>query len=581
MKKQDVLIIVALFGLWLAWPHIDKNLIRPMTGAAPAPAEQAADAPPEAEKAVAPADAIERPEAVQTELFEEEAPAEPGRIVTLSNKQLTVSFSTRGAALMRAVLHGYRETEAPDSPPVELDFAGSPALAYADWPGLGARAAFQVEQDADRLIFSRTTGQGLGFRRTVTLDDDYVVRVEDAFENEGEAPLVLPDAGLTLGGLRMLPGEKPEKGVTALGVDTLSQGGKKPRYWAKFFDDWFKDAQEAAGGKMPVDVTVRLDELPDEDDRVYGVDWAAAKTRYFVEILAPESGAERCRLTVARQPEGDTFREAQEVSAALFFQPIELRPGQAFVRSATYYVGPMKFGDLSKLPLDQADVMAFGFFKPISKILLRLLIAFHDYVWPYNYGVAIILLTILIRVVFWPLTHKSTESMKKMGELQPAMKAIREKYKDNPQKQQQEIMALYKQYKINPVSGCLPMLIQIPVFFALFNVLRSAIELRFSPFLWVSDLSQPERLFADVLPIPLNILPIIMAATMAWQQKLTPSAGDPQQRKMMMFMPVVMLVFFYNFASGLSLYWTTNQCLMIAQMLIQRWRKARAQPAEA
>jgi YidC/Oxa1 family membrane protein insertase len=166
--------------------------------------------------------------------------------------------------------------------------------------------------------------------------------------------------------------------------------------------------------------------------------------------------------------------------------------------------------------------------------------------------------------------------MKKMQEIQPLVKAVQAKHKDNMQKQQQEIMALYKEHKVNPLGGCLPMLIQIPVFIALFVVLRSAIELRFARFLWIRDLSQPENLFAGMLPmgLSLNLLPILMAATMAWQQRLTPSAGaDPNQRKIMMFMPIMMLVMFYNFAAGLALYWTTQNVLMIAQQLMIQRKK--------
>ena len=143
--------------------------------------------------------------------------------------------------------------------------------------------------------------------------------------------------------------------------------------------------------------------------------------------------------------------------------------------------------------------------------------------------------------------------------------AMKEKHKNDPQKQQQEMMALYKEHKINPMGGCLPMLIQIPVFFALFVVLRGAIELRFSSFLWISDLSTPENLFADVLPIGLNILPLFMGVTMWLQQKMTPTS-DPQQQKMMMMMPVLFTFMFYSFPSGLSLYWSVNQVMMIVQL---------------
>jgi YidC/Oxa1 family membrane protein insertase len=158
-----------------------------------------------------------------------------------------------------------------------------------------------------------------------------------------------------------------------------------------------------------------------------------------------------------------------------------------------------------------------------------------------------------------------------MQQIQPLVTELREKYKAQPQKMQQAQMALYKEHGINPMASCLPMLVQLPIFIALFTVLRSAIELRFAGFLWVSDLSEPERLLAGLLPIPLNILPLIMTVTMVIQQKLTPTGGDPQQQKMMLIiMPIMMLFMLYNMASGLMLYWSVSQILSIVQLLHQR-----------
>ncbi|MBR4613233.1 MAG: membrane protein insertase YidC, partial [Kiritimatiellae bacterium] len=198
----------------------------------------------------------------------------------------------------------------------------------------------------------------------------------------------------------------------------------------------------------------------------------------------------------------------------------------------------------------------------------------------HNYGVAIIVLTIMVRLIFWPLTRKSNESMKKMGAIQPQLKAIQEKFKGDPQKLQQETMRLYRENHVNPMSSCLPMLIQIPVFIALFVVLRTATELRFAPFLWIRDLSEPENLLAGVIQgvPPLNILPFLMAGTMFLQSKLTPSMGDPAQQKMMMWMmPLMMFFMFYSMPSALLLYWTVSQFLAIVQLM--RQRKARAAAA--
>jgi len=202
---------------------------------------------------------------------------------------------------------------------------------------------------------------------------------------------------------------------------------------------------------------------------------------------------------------------------------------------------------------------------------------------PGGYGMAIILLTIIVKLVFWPVTHKGTESMKRMQKLQPEIKKLRERYKSDPKKLQEKQMLLYREHKVNPLAGCLPMLIQIPVFIGLFTVLRSAVELRFTQFLWIRDLSEPEGLLAGVLPFPaggLNILPLLMTATMVLQQRMTPSAGDPQQQKMMAFMPVMMLFIFYNMPSALVLYWTVSQGLSILQLFLQQ-RKDRLTTAVA
>jgi YidC/Oxa1 family membrane protein insertase len=164
--------------------------------------------------------------------------------------------------------------------------------------------------------------------------------------------------------------------------------------------------------------------------------------------------------------------------------------------------------------------------------------------------------------------------MKRLQELQPQIKELQAKYKDKPQTLHAETMALYKTHKVNPLGGCLPMLVQIPVFFALFSILRSAVELRFAPFLWVQDLSSAENLFPGLLPIQINLLPFLMAATQIWQTKLTPATGDPLQQKMMLWMmPIMMLMFLYTMPSGLVLYWTANQTMMIIQLMWQHRSK--------
>jgi len=177
-----------------------------------------------------------------------------------------------------------------------------------------------------------------------------------------------------------------------------------------------------------------------------------------------------------------------------------------------------------------------------------------------NYGIAIILLTMMVRIVLFPLTYKGMVSMKRMSKLQPKIKAMREKYKDNKEKINREMMDMYKRYKVNPLGGCLPIALQIPIFFALYSALLGAIELRHSPFLgWITDLSSAD---------PLYITPVLMGASMFFQQRMTPTAMDPTQQKILMWMPVIFTAFMFNFPAGLTLYWLTSNMLSVLQQLI-------------
>jgi YidC/Oxa1 family membrane protein insertase len=186
-----------------------------------------------------------------------------------------------------------------------------------------------------------------------------------------------------------------------------------------------------------------------------------------------------------------------------------------------------------------------------------------------NYAASIIVLTILIKLALWPVQNKATNEMRKMALLSPKMTELREKYKDEPQKMNEEVMKLYKEYGVNPFSGCLPLLIQIPIFFGFYSMLGVAIELRNSSFFWVADLSQPDTV-GHLLGFPINVLPIVMAGTMVWQMVITPKTGDAMQQRIFYFMPVIFLVFCYNYASGLALYWTTQNIFSIVQLYLTR-----------
>ena len=580
MKKQDLIPIVLILALFLAYPTLDRKFVRKIfpPKAKPAPAAVA-----KAEAPALPADtALAAPEAAPaapaaatdgttsaTWKTPDAAPAAPAEeekaievLTTLGNERLEITTSTHGAGVVRAAILGYPSVKGSDVP-VTFDFSDRPAAAPIGYPGLAPRAAFEIAASTDDSItYRKVLPGGLVLTRTLVLGDGYQVRLADKLENPTGAPVALRGYGLQSGFMENLPGEDGKQQVPLLGVDTLT-GSEGVEYWGAKFDKWFP----VGGDGKPVAV-------PGPDKEPKHVDWAAVKNKYFVQILTPEIGADQCLVRTARgEPVRSTFMllfprtsyPFARVAADLRMPDYELAPGQSFEQAATFYVGPKVYTELKANGPHQEDILQLGFWRVVGIWILKVMVWIQAHVWPYSYGLAIILLTFLIRIVFWPLNHKSMVSTRHMQEIQPLITAVREKYKSDPQKQQQEMMALYKEHKINPMGGCLPMLIQIPVFFALFVVLRGAIELRFSSFLWIADLSTPENLFKDVLPFGLNILPLFMGVTMWLQQKMTPTS-DPQQQKMMMMMPVLFTFMFYSFPSGLSLYWSTNQVMMIVQL---------------
>lgn len=293
--------------------------------------------------------------------------------------------------------------------------------------------------------------------------------------------------------------------------------------------------------------------------------WASTMSTYFMNAVAP---AQTEDLTLKGRLQNEVYR------AALERPDLVVSPGVESELEVSYWVGPKVRSLLVQAPNNLVNTIDLGMFSIIAKALLWLLQFFYDYV--HNWGVAIILLTVLIKAAFWPLTAKSYASMEKMKKLQPMMTTLREKYADNKEQLNKEIMGLYKTYGVNPASGCVPILVQLPVFFGLYQALLTSIELRhasfitylpFTDMLWLADLSAKD---------PYYITPIIMGATMFLQQKMSPPAGDPMQQKIMMFLPLIFTGMFLGFPSGLVLYWLVNNVLSIAQqwMMMRKLKAA-------
>lgn len=293
-------------------------------------------------------------------------------------------------------------------------------------------------------------------------------------------------------------------------------------------------------------------------------DWVAYEGTYFICAIVPES--DKSSTLVMQGDEDLVYTQLNG--------PLDtLKPGGEIVYQYHLFYGPKKLSLMKEIGFNLDKSVNFGWFDVIARPTLSLLNFFYGFL--NNYGVAIILVTIIFKAVFWPITQRGLKSMKNMQKLQPKMVKIKEKYKDDPTTMNREVMGLYKTYKVNPLGGCLPMVLQIPVFFALYKVLLQCIELRHAPFmLWITDLSAPDRLWIG-FDIPylggLPVLTLLMGGSMFLQQKFTPTTADPTQAKIMMMLPVVFTFMFLNFASGLVLYWFINNLLSILQQqLINR-----------
>lgn len=280
------------------------------------------------------------------------------------------------------------------------------------------------------------------------------------------------------------------------------------------------------------------------------IQWAGFEDRYFISTLIPQE--EKCSELKLFKP------SRTEISAKMLYPQIHLQPENGVYLHYRLYLGPKDLNLLEAQKVGLEKTLNFGWFDILAKPLLVTLKFFYKYI--HNYGVAIIILTILIKILFWPLTHTSFKSMKEMQKIQPEIAKLREQYKDKKEELNRKILELYRTHKVNPLGGCFPLLLQIPVFFALYRVLLDSIELRHANFIsfWINDLSDKD---------PTYISPILMGISMYIQQKMTPPAGDPAQAKMMLFMPIIFTFMFLNFPSGLVLYWLVNNLLSIGQQL--------------
>lgn len=467
----------------------------------------------------------------------------PGRDILVKNRQFEALFSEAGGTLKSFKLANYKEhlgskdlkeliqSNQPSNFPLQLEWIkkSQPDLTQARFVADKDALPLTPDRPKGSLSFRWTSDQGLTIIKTYAFShDSYRIDLTIQVINNTTKPL---DDNLAL----LL-----ENRFTHSSDNASS----------------FQGALHLIGGKFN---ETALSSTDKEEVLTGKIHWGALADTYFMESMVPLEDQASLKIS----------KPAPEfLKLALVSSPLTLASRTEKKLSYALYFGPRDTQILQPLGMDLEKAVNFGFFDILAKPLLWILRFFNGFL--NNYGVSIILLTLLVKILFAPLTHKSYKSMKEMQKLQPKIAKLREKHKDNREKLNQETMALYKTYKVNPMGGCLPMVIQIPVFFALYSLLGYAIELRHAPFLlWINDLSAPDRL-AVGFQIPyvgngIPVLTLLMGASMFIQQKMTPTTGDPTQAKMMLFLPVVFTFMFINFAAGLVLYWLVNNVLSIGQ----------------
>lgn len=488
----------------------------------------------------------------------EELQTRAARTVSVETDLYRITLSEKGAAVVGMTLKNYKETIEEDSPykelvPTELMERNDPAVftSFNDGSGLQLSSAVFTLDGDERDVFVNEKPAELRF--SYQLLSGLLIEINYRFSPD----TYLIDVSVDLKNVQ----SAPITGQLALGLENLFQKGKRTFGFlgpSGMMDDSLEQ--------------IALKKIAEKSPLEGHFQWIALEKPYFMSSL------------IFNEPvQGKMVVSSSEdlVQNQLLFDLEPIPAGGNTSLRYQLFMGPKKLSLLRQYGNGLDRAINFGWVDILAKPCLW----FMNFIYRFipNYGVAIIILTIVTRLLFWPLARKSYKSMGEMRKLAPLMKEIREKYKDDKARVNQETMALYKTYKINPVSGCLPMVVQLPVFFALYRMLYQAIELRHAPFFgWIQDLSAPDRLFNFDFKIPfmeppygIPVMTIIMGATMLLQQKMTPTPGsDPTQAKMMMLMPIVFMVIFINFSSGLVLYWLVGNLVAISQQYFTQKKSA-------
>jgi YidC/Oxa1 family membrane protein insertase len=503
----------------------------------------------------------------------------PEQTLVVTNDLAIYTFTSRGGGLKSVQLKKYPaaidcgKTTAGELRLASLNAkAPLPALALAG--GAMENGSFNLSREGETVRAEKTLPTGLIIIKEFQTSSNYLLNAKVRFENRSGQTMTIPSHEVVVGTATPMS----VKDETMM-LGTFWYNGKKAE---KVDLGWFANKTLGCFPGTP---------RPLYEGGLSNVVWSAVNNQFFTLAVVPSNAAPKfvsrqvplpppSKEEIAAEPKSAPHPAGIQTSFA--YPDLTLSANQGMERQYTIYAGPKEYNTLARIGAEMKNdldlVMDFGrWFGFFAKMLLLSMNGLHAM--GLTYGLAIIAITVIIKLLFWPLTNASTKSMKRMQALQPQMKAIADKYKDDPMKKNQKTMEFMKENKVSPLGGCLPMLLQIPVFIGFYQMIQSAIELRGASFLWACDLSQADTI-AHIAGFPINPMPLIYGVTLLWSAQLTPmSPGmDPAQQKMMKYMPVMFLLFLYNMAAGLTLYWTVQNLLTIAQMKLT---KAQDGPAKA
>jgi YidC/Oxa1 family membrane protein insertase len=484
----------------------------------------------------------------------ESVPSFAEKTETLRNSDIELRLTNRGGGIKEAIL--LKQMAEKGQRVVLNSTQSAPIGAIVEQPSAPTLPEFTASTASNSLVqFERTTEEQVVIRKKFSFEkssenkDNYVIDMDVDLENRGTKPYQNRGYFVALGSAAPIhPKDYPSYTRLVWCIDGRAKG---------IDVGWFG----SSGGFLGLGQRAAR---PYYEENIAGAEWVAVSNQFFATLMAPltakATGVWGRRFDVEYSPD----QKLPAIEGALGMPGFQVQPGQTYSARFEIYAGPKLYHRLAQLPHNEAEVMDFGIFKIVCQFLLNFMNLLHS--WLHDYGLAILALTTIIKLTLWPIQNRANRSMRQMAALSPKMQELKDKYKDDPTRMNQELMKLYKQYGINPVGGCLPMMIQIPIFFGLFKMLGQAVELRNAKFLWVKDLSQPDTIaHLPLLGWPVNIIPLCMAATQIWLMAMTPKTGDPTQRRVMMFTPLIFLFICYNFAAALALYYTAQNLFSILQ----------------